>query len=378
MIEPAMSDDFATLMGWADEARTMGVRANAETPLDAETAKKFGADGIGLCRTEHMFFAEDRIEHMRTMILANNEKDRRAALKKLLPMQRADFVGLFKAMESLPVTIRLLDPPLHEFLPKREDLLVQIARLEESKPKSPKLKELRTLLARVEELHEMNPMLGLRGCRLGITFPEITEMQARAIIEAAVQVKSKGGDPHVEIMIPLIGSIEEMRNQSAIVRRIADEVFAEKKAKVDYMVGTMIELPRAALTADQIAEEAEFFSFGTNDLTQTTYGISRDDINNFLPAYLKLGIFKQDPFATLDQVGVGQLVKMATEKGRATRPALKLGICGEHGGDPESVKFCHRIGLNYVSCSPFRLLTARLAAAQGALEEKLGEHTGSK
>jgi pyruvate,orthophosphate dikinase len=370
--------DLVKFMSWVDPLRRLRIRANADIPRDAKQARTFGAEGIGLCRTEHMFFAEDRIEHMRTMILANNEKDRRAALKKLLPMQRADFVGLFKAMESLPVTIRLLDPPLHEFLPKREDLLVQIARLEESKPKSPKLKELRTLLARVEELHEMNPMLGLRGCRLGITFPEITEMQARAIIEAAVQVKSKGGDPHVEIMIPLIGSIEEMRNQSAIVRRIADEVFAEKKAKVDYMVGTMIELPRAALTADQIAEEAEFFSFGTNDLTQTTYGISRDDINNFLPAYLKLGIFKQDPFATLDQVGVGQLVKMATEKGRATRPALKLGICGEHGGDPESVKFCHRIGLNYVSCSPFRLLTARLAAAQGALEEKLGEHTGSK
>jgi pyruvate,orthophosphate dikinase len=370
--------DLVEFMSWVDPLRRLRIRANADIPRDAKQARTFGAEGIGLCRTEHMFFAEDRIEHMRTMILANNEKDRRAALKKLLPMQRADFVGLFKAMESLPVTIRLLDPPLHEFLPKREDLLVQIARLEESKPKSPRLKELRTLLARVEELHEMNPMLGLRGCRLGITFPEITEMQARAIIEAAVQVKSKGGDPHVEIMIPLIGSIEEMRNQSAIVRRIADEVFAEKKAKVDYMVGTMIELPRAALTADQIAEEAEFFSFGTNDLTQTTYGISRDDINNFLPAYLRLGIFKQDPFATLDQAGVGQLVKMATEKGRATRPALKLGICGEHGGDPESVKFCHRIGLNYVSCSPFRLLTARLAAAQGALEEKLGEHTGSK
>jgi pyruvate,orthophosphate dikinase len=370
--------DLVKFMAWADAVRKLRVRANADIPRDAKAARQFGAEGIGLCRTEHMFFAEDRIEHMRTMILANNEKDRRAALKKLLPMQRADFVGLFKSMESLPVTIRLLDPPLHEFLPKREDLLVQIARLEESKPRSPKLKELRTLLARVEELHEMNPMLGLRGCRLGITFPEITEMQARAIIEAAVAVKSKGGDPHVEIMIPLIGSIEEMRNQAAIVRRIADDVFKEKGAKVDYMVGTMIELPRAALTADQIAEEAEFFSFGTNDLTQTTFGISRDDINNFLPAYLKQGIFKFDPFATLDQTGVGQLVKMAAVKGRETRPAIKLGICGEHGGDPESVKFCHRIGLNYVSCSPFRLLTARLAAAQAALEEKLGEHTGSK
>jgi pyruvate,orthophosphate dikinase len=316
---------------------------------------------------------------MRAMILADNEKDRRAALKKLLPMQRADFVGLFKAMESLPVTIRTIDPPLHEFLPKREDLMVEIQHLVDTKPRSPKLKELRTLLERVEELHEQNPMLGLRGCRLGIAFPEITEMQVRAIIEAAVIAKSKGGNPHPEIMIPLVSSIEEMRNQTAIVRRVAEEVFKEKGLKVDYMVGTMIELPRAALTADQIAEEAEFFSFGTNDLTQTTYGISRDDINQFLPAYMKAGIFKQDPFATLDQAGVGQLVKMATTKGRGTRPTLKVGICGEHGGDPESVKFCHRIGLNYVSCSPFRLLTARLAAAQAALEEKMAgaAHTTS-
>jgi pyruvate,orthophosphate dikinase len=370
--------DLVKFMSWVDPQRRLQVWANADIPRDAKNARAFGAQGIGLCRTEHMFFAEDRIEHMRTMILADNEKDRRTALKKLLPMQRSDFAGLFKAMEALPVVIRLLDPPLHEFLPKREDLLVQIARLEETKPKSPKLKELRTLLHRVEELHEMNPMLGLRGCRLGITFPEITEMQAKAIFEAAVQVKQKGGDPHPEIMIPLIGSVEEMRNQAAIVRRMADEVFAEKKTKVNYKVGTMIEIPRAALTADQIAEEAEFFSFGTNDLTQTTFGISRDDINNFLPAYLSKGIFKFDPFATLDQVGVGQLVKGAVEKGRSTRPNLKVGICGEHGGDPESVKFCHRIGLNYVSCSPFRLLTARLAAAQAALEEKHGEHQGSK
>jgi pyruvate, orthophosphate dikinase len=368
--------DLVKFMSWVDPVRKLQVWANADIPRDAKKARAFGAEGIGLCRTEHMFFAEDRIEHMRAMILANNEKDRRAALKKLLPMQRSDFAGLFKAMESLPVVIRLLDPPLHEFLPKREELLVEIAKLEATKPKSPKLKELRTLLARVEELHEMNPMLGLRGCRLGITFPEITEMQARAIIEAAVAVKSKGGNPHPEIMIPLIGSIEEMRNQATIVRRVADEVFAEKKTKVDFKVGTMIEIPRAALTADQIAEEAEFFSFGTNDLTQTTFGISRDDINNFLPAYLKLGIFKQDPFATLDQAGVGQLVKMAVAKGRNTRQNLKVGICGEHGGDPESVKFCHKIDLNYVSCSPFRLLTARLAAAQGALDDKNGTTQG--
>jgi pyruvate,orthophosphate dikinase len=369
---PAQPDDpdLVKFMSWVDPVRRLRIRANADIPRDAKQARLFGAEGIGLCRTEHMFFAEDRIEHMRTMILADNEKDRRVALKKLLPMQRADFVGLFKSMESLPVTIRLLDPPLHEFLPQREDLLVEIQHLEDTKPRSPRLRELRPLLARVQELHEMNPMLGLRGCRLGIAFPEITEMQVRAIFEAAVAVKNKGGDPHLEIMVPLIATIEEMRNQSSIIRRVAEQVFKEKGAKVDYMVGTMIELPRAALTADQIAEDAEFFSFGTNDLTQTTYGISRDDINNFLPAYLKYGIFKQDPFATLDQAGVGLLVKMATTKGRSTRPNLKVGICGEHGGDPESVKFCHRIGLNYVSCSPFRLLTARLAAAQAALEEK--------
>ncbi len=369
---PARPDDpdLVKFMSWADPVRKLRIRANADVPRDAKQARLFGAEGIGLCRTEHMFFAEGRIEHVRAMILAETEAERRDALKKLLPMQRQDFVGLFKAMESLPVTIRLLDPPLHEFLPQREELLVEIQHLEDTKPRSPKLKELRILLARVQELHEVNPMLGLRGCRLGIAFPEITEMQARAIFEAAVNVKNHGGEPHLEIMVPLIGSIEEMRNQAAIIRKIAAQVFKEKGSSVDYMVGTMIELPRAALTADQIAEEAEFFSFGTNDLTQTTFGISRDDINHFLPAYLKAGIFKQDPFATLDQAGVGTLVKMATAKGRNTRPTLKVGICGEHGGDPESVKFCHKIGLNYVSCSPFRLLTARLAAAQAALQEQ--------
>ncbi len=369
---PAQPDDpeLVKFMSWVDPVRRLKIHANADIPRDAKLARLFGAEGIGLCRTEHMFFAEDRIEFMRAMILSDNEKDRRQALKKLLPMQRADFAGLFKSMESLPVTIRLLDPPLHEFLPKREELLVEIQHLEDTKPRSPKLKELRPLLARVDELREVNPMLGLRGCRLGIAFPEITEMQARAIFEAAVSVKKKGGDPHLEIMVPLIGSIEEMRNQSSIIRSVAEEVFKAKGLTVDYKVGTMIELPRAALTADQIAEEAEFFSFGTNDLTQTTFGISRDDINHFLPAYMKAGILKQDPFATLDQAGVGQLVKMATIKGRSTRPDLHVGICGEHGGDPESVKFCHRIGLDYVSCSPFRLLTARLAAAQAALEDK--------
>jgi len=364
--------DLVKFMAWADPYRRLKVRANADIPRDAKTAIAFGAEGIGLCRTEHMFFAEDRLPHMRAMIMAGTEKERRAALKKLLPMQRSDFAGLFKAMKGFPVTIRTLDPPLHEFLPKREDLLVEIKELELTKPRSPKLKELRIILARVEELHEQNPMLGHRGCRLGITYPEITEMQARAIIEAALQLKKQGTTVIPEIMIPLTTGIKEMKNQADIVRRVAEEVFAEKKDRVEYLVGTMIELPRAALVADKIAEEAEFFSFGTNDLTQTTFGFSRDDINHFLPEYTKLGILKQDPFATLDQEGVGQLIEMATLKGRKTRPNLKVGICGEHGGDPESVKFCHRTGLNYVSCSPFRVLTARLAAAQAALEEKGG------
>ncbi len=364
--------DLVTYMSWVDPVRRLKIRANADIPRDAKNARMFGAEGIGLCRTEHMFFAEDRIGHMRAMILCDNEKARRAALKKLLPMQRADFVGLFKAMESLPVTIRTIDPPLHEFLPKREDLMVEIQHLTDTKPRSPKLKELRSLLARVEELHEQNPMLGLRGCRLGIAFPEITEMQVRAILEAACIVKSKGADPHPEIMIPLVATIEETRNQAAVVRRVAEEVFKEKGVTVDYMVGTMIELPRAALTAGQIAEEAEFFSFGTNDLTQTTFGISRDDINQFLPAYMKAGIFKQDPFATLDQAGVGQLVEMATKNGRKTRPTLKVGICGEHGGDPESVHFFHSAGLDYVSCSPFRVPVARLEAGRAAVEEATG------
>jgi len=371
-LEPSSDDaDLQKLMGWAEPFRKIGVRANADIPRDAIQAKAFGAEGIGLCRTEHMFFAEDRIGHMRTMILATNEKDRRAALKKLLPMQRADFIGVFKAMDGLPVTIRTIDPPLHEFLPRREDLMVQIAVLEATKPKSPKLAGLRKLLARVEELHEFNPMLGHRGCRLGITYPEITEMQARAIFEAAVEVTKKGVKVHPEVMIPLVATVKEMANQAAIVRRVAEEVFKEKRTRVDYLVGTMIELPRAALVADEIAKEAEFFSFGTNDLTQTTFGFSRDDVNKVLPTYLSEGILKQDPFAALDREGVGQLVKMATERGRKTRPNLKVGICGEHGGEPSSVEFCHQVGLNYVSCSPFRVLTARLAAAQAGAADTL-------
>ncbi|HEX3740205.1 MAG TPA: pyruvate, phosphate dikinase [Terriglobales bacterium] len=370
---PPKADDPELLkfMGWAEPFRTMKVRANADIPRDAIQARAFGAEGIGLCRTEHMFFGEEKLPHMRAMILANTEKDRRAALKKLLPLQRKDFEGVFRAMDGFPVTIRTLDPPLHEFLPRREDLMVEVAVLEATKPKSPKLAGLRKLLRRVEELHEFNPMLGHRGCRLGITYPEITEMQARAIFEAAVAVSKQGVKVYPEVMIPLTATLKEMANQAAIVNRVAQEVFKEKETKVEYMVGTMIELPRAALVADEIAKEAQFFSFGTNDLTQTTFGFSRDDINKVLPTYLAEGILKQDPFAVLDREGVGQLVKMATERGRKTRQNLKVGICGEHGGEPSSVEFCYQTGLNYVSCSPFRVLTARLAAAQASASDKL-------
>ena len=387
---PPSPDDkeLQTFMAWADPFRKLKVRANADIPRDAIQARAFGAEGIGLCRTEHMFFAEDRIPHMQAMILANNEKDRRAALKKLLPMQRADFIGVFRAMDGHAVTIRTLDPPLHEFLPRREDLMVDIAILPHASAKEKKelvekykrfgakgasdlKKVMPELLRRVEELHEFNPMLGHRGCRLGITYPEITEMQARAIFEAAVAVAKDGVKVLPEVMIPLTATLKEMANQAAIVHRVAAEVFKEKERKVDYLVGTMIELPRAALVADEIAKEAQFFSFGTNDLTQTTFGFSRDDVNKILPTYLEEGILKQDPFAALDREGVGQLVKIATERGRKTRPELKVGICGEHGGEPSSVEFCHQVGLNYVSCSPFRVLTARLAAAQAAAADAL-------
>jgi pyruvate,orthophosphate dikinase len=380
--------ELTKIMGWAEPFRKLRVRANADIPRDAVQARAFGAEGIGLCRTEHMFFGEEKLPHMRAMIMARDEKERRAALKKLLPLQRADFAGVFKAMDGLPVTIRTLDPPLHEFLPRREDLMVDIALLSRYSAKQKKelvskykdygvkgagdlKKALPGLLARVEQLHEFNPMLGHRGCRLGITYPEITEMQARAIFEAAVDCTKKGIKVHPEVMIPLVATLKEMANQGAIVRRVAEEVFKEKGMKIDYMVGTMIELPRAALVADEIAKEAEFFSFGTNDLTQTTFGFSRDDVNKVLPTYLAEGILKQDPFAVLDREGVGQLVRMATERGRKTRPQIKVGICGEHGGEPSSVEFCHQTGLNYVSCSPFRVLTARLAAAQAAAGEKL-------
>ncbi|HZR29459.1 MAG TPA: pyruvate, phosphate dikinase [Terriglobales bacterium] len=375
---PASPDDpeLKEFLSWAEPFRTMKVRANADIPRDAIQALAFGAEGIGLCRTEHMFFAEDRIPHMRAMILATTEPERRKALRKLLPMQRSDFIGIFRAMAGLPVTIRLLDPPLHEFLPRREDLMVEVALLEQSNPRSPKLAERRNLLARVEELHEFNPMMGHRGCRLGITYPEISEMQARAIFEAAVAVAKEKIKVSPEVMIPLIGGPKEMANQKKIVQQAAEEVFAEAKLRVPYMVGSMIELPRAALIADDIAHVAEFFSFGTNDLTQLTYGFSRDDINRFLPSYVERGIVKQDPFGALDRKGVGRLVRMATELGRHANPKLKVGVCGEHGGEPSSIEFFYSVGLDYVSCSPFRVLTARLAAAQAAAKEKLGYEGG--
>ncbi|MGA8595309.1 MAG: pyruvate, phosphate dikinase [Bryobacteraceae bacterium] len=373
---------FATFMEWADDYRgDFGVRANADIPRDAKQARLFGAEGIGLCRTEHMFFAEDRISHMQAMILARDEKTRKQALQKLLPMQRKDFAGLFEAMDGYPVVIRTLDPPLHEFLPKRENLMVDIAKLPNADSKTKKemaatygvsvgelKKYLPELLARVEELHEFNPMLGHRGCRLGITYPEITEMQARAIFEAAVQVAKKGIKVIPEVMIPLIGSVKELENQKAIVTKVADEVLGKNGMKdLKYMVGTMIEIPRAALTADDVAKEAEFFSFGTNDLTQTTMGLSRDDYTKFSKQYEALKIFKADPFAVLDQEGVGKLVEYAVQLGRKSRPHLEVGICGEHGGEPSSVEFCYRIGMDYVSCSPYRVPIARLAAAQAAI-----------
>jgi pyruvate,orthophosphate dikinase len=386
-MEPDLSHDYiGTFMKWTDEFRgKFGVRANADIPRDAKVAREFGAEGIGLCRTEHMFFAEDRLPHVQAMILARDEKTRRKALAKLLPMQRSDFAGLFKAMDGYPVVIRTLDPPLHEFLPKRENLMVDIAVLPHADLKKKKeiaeryriavkdlKKQLPELLERVEELHEFNPMLGHRGCRLGVTYPEITEMQSRAIFEAAVQVAKKGIKVIPEIMIPLIGSVEELENQKKIVDRVAAEVFEKAGEKVHYMVGTMIEIPRAALTADRVAKVAEFFSFGTNDLTQTTMGLSRDDYTKFQKDYEKEKIFKADPFAVLDQEGVGKLVKFAVDAGRGARKELEVGICGEHGGEPSSVQFCHTIGMNYVSCSPYRVPIARLAAAQGAISGGAG------
>jgi len=362
LVEPKLGAHYATLMTWADERRRLRVRANADTPADAARARELGAEGVGLCRTEHMFFEGDRITAMREMIVARDEAGRRGALAKLLPMQRADFEGIFEALAGFPVTIRLLDPPLHEFLPHTRDEVTTLAHA----MKMP-VAELQRL---VTSLVEANPMLGHRGCRLGITYPEITEVQARAIFEAACRVVGRGKKVTVEVMIPLVALAEELRQQTEIVRRVAREVFQAEGRAVPYLVGTMIELPRAALTADEIAKEAEFFSFGTNDLTQTTFGLSRDDAGRFLPFYVEHGLLKDDPFQVLDQDGVGKLMELAVKLGRTTRSGLKVGICGEHGGEPSSVKFCHRVGMSYVSCSPFRIPIARLAAAQAALEEQ--------
>jgi pyruvate,orthophosphate dikinase len=375
-MKPERSDiyqRFTKLLTWSDKVRTLGIRANADLPDQAELAYAFGARGIGLCRTEHMFFGEGRIPIMQRMILADNEADRRKALDELLPMQRDDFYGVFKAMHGSPVTIRTIDPPLHEFLPKREDLMVEIARLEVAGNTGGDLPKKKELLKRVEQLHEFNPMLGHRGVRLGITYPEITEMQTKAIISAACQLKKEGQKVVPEIMIPLVGHVRELRDQKAIVDRVAAETMKEYGVKVDYLVGTMIEVPRGAITADEVAKEAQFFSFGTNDLTQLTFGFSRDDIGKFLNIYQEKKILERDPFQSLDATGVGQLVDIASKKGRAARADLKLGVCGEHGGDPASIHFFQKVGLNYVSMSPYRVPVARLAAAQAAMSVKVGD-----
>lgn len=362
LVEPGLSGNFGKLMQWADDVRKLKVRTNADTPKDAETAIKFGAEGIGLCRTEHMFFEESRIKAVREMILSETKPERERALSKILPMQRGDFYLLFKAMSGLPVTIRFLDPPLHEFLPKEEQDIMDLSR--EMNVAIDKLK------AKIGELHEFNPMLGHRGCRLGITYPEITEMQSRAVFEAAADIIKEGGNVIPEVMIPIVGHIKEFENQKKIVDDVAAKVMREKAVEIEYKVGTMIEVPRAAVTANQLAEKAEFFSFGTNDLTQMGCGFSRDDSAKFLNEYVKLGIYKRDPFETIDQEGVGELMKIAIERAKPVRPNIKLGICGEHGGDPDTIAFCHKIGLSYVSCSPFRVPIARLAAAQATIKEK--------
>jgi pyruvate,orthophosphate dikinase len=375
-LAPGKSDiykRFDTILTWADKYRRLGIRANADLPDQAELAYAFGARGIGLCRTEHMFFGEGRIPIVQRMILADNEKDRRRALDELLPLQREDFYGVFKGMHGWPVTIRTIDPPLHEFLPKREDLMVEVARLEATGKTGKELDEKRRLLARVEQLHEFNPMLGHRGVRLGITYPEITEMQTRAIIEAACRLSKEGVKVVPEIMIPLVGLIKELRDQKTIVDGTAAQVMKEQGTKITYLVGTMIEVPRGALTADEIATEAQFFSFGTNDLTQLTFGFSRDDVGKFLRIYQDKKILERDPFASIDTDGVGKLVQTGVERGRQTRKDLKLGICGEHGGDPASIHFFEKVGLDYVSASPYRVPVARLAAAQAALAVKVGD-----
>ena len=358
-VQPELVGDFGTLMEWADARRRLKVRANAETPADCRTAREFGAEGIGLCRTEHMFFDSERISNVRQMILAGDEAGRRAALDKLLPAQRDDFEQIFRIMAGLPVTIRLLDPPLHEFLPHQEEEFAEVARASGA--------DVETLRRRAVELSEANPMLGHRGCRLGITYPEIYEIQAKAIFEAAVAVARDGDPPIPEVMVPLVATRAELRIIRELIDRVAAEVFEEQGLKLDYLVGTMIELPRAALAAGAIAEEASFFSFGTNDLTQTALGVSRDDAARFLSAYVEKGILARDPFVSLDVEGVGELISIAAERGRAVKEGLKLGICGEHGGDPASIAFCESTGLDYVSASPYRVPIARLAAAQAAL-----------
>jgi pyruvate,orthophosphate dikinase len=361
LVPPTPGEEFRELMRWADETRLLRIRTNADTPQDAKRAREFGAEGIGLCRTEHMFFEGPRLHAMREMIMAPDLEGRRRALLKLLPMQRRDFVDIFRVMDGFPVTIRLLDPPLHEFLPEGEEEIAELSR---------------TLEVPSERLHhaldmltEENPMLGHRGCRLGLSYPEITEMQAQAIFEAASEAAADGVTVIPEIMVPLVADVEELRRQLDLVRGVADRVFGERKRRVEYLLGTMIELPRAALTADRIGKVAEFFSFGTNDLTQTTFGLSRDDAGRFLPFYVESGILADDPFQTLDRDGVGKLIRMAVELGREANHKLKIGICGEHGGDPRSVAFCHQVGMHYVSCSPFRVPVARLAAAQAALDD---------
>ena len=377
-IQPKLGPDFHELMTWADKFRRLGVRANADTPLDAKTARGFGAEGIGLCRTEHMFFGDQRLAAMREMILADGVGAREKALEKLLPLQRGDFVGIFREMAGFPVTIRLLDPPLHEFLPNVDELLSELAELKMALKQAKtmvemdhlldELDEKRNLLNHVNKIREANPMLGFRGCRLGLLYPEVTRMQCRAIFEAAIQVKGERKQVTLEIMVPLVSVSEELKQQAELINEVAREVMGEHGMKFDYLVGTMIELPRACLTADRIAPHASFFSFGTNDLTQTTFGLSRDDSGRFLPSYVDRKILSEDPFQVLDTEGVGELVRIGTERGRSVKPDLKVGICGEHGGDPRSISFCNEIGLNYVSCSPFRVPVARLAAAQAALQ----------
>ncbi|MCP4584096.1 MAG: pyruvate, phosphate dikinase [candidate division Zixibacteria bacterium] len=368
-IEPELSGEFGIFMGWADEVRKLKIRTNADTPGDSRVARSFGAEGIGLCRTEHMFFAPERIPIVQQMILAHNELDRRDALDKLLPYQKKDFKGIFEAMQGLPVTIRTIDPPLHEFLPDKEEVLKEIESLKAAGAWEDDIKEKQRVLARIEELTEFNPMMGHRGCRLGITYPEITEMQTRAIFMAACAIAKKPSKtaPIPEIMIPLVGTVEEFKHQRNIVIQVAEEVMRQTKTQIDYLVGTMIEIPRGALTADEIAEFAEFFSFGTNDLTQMAYGYSRDDATRFIKIYMDKGILPNDPFVSIDRPGVGQLMKIAVEKGRSVKKDIKLGICGEHGGDPNSIEFCHQLGLDYVSCSPYRVPIARLAAAHAVL-----------